>query len=455
MSQTRTACPRCRTPLLAEVEQVVDVAVDPQAKQRLLSGSLNVIECQNCGYSGMLATPLVYHDPEKELLLTYFPPELGLPINEQERVMGPLISQVVNRLPAEKRKAYLLRPQLMLTFETLINRVLEADGITREMIEDQQKRLNLLRRLLSTTQSETRVEIIKQEEALIDENFFALLGQIGESAVHNNEQQMAQALMMLQQELLENTELGRKLKERAEETQAAIQSLQAASQAGLTREKLLDLIVEAPTETRRAALVGMARSGLDYQFFQILSDRIEAAAGPQREQLTALRDQLLEMTKAIDAEVQTQVQAAEDLLNSLVTAENIEAATEEHLPEFNDFFINVLKAELQAAQQKGDQARLEKLQRVVMVLQHASARPEMELVEKLVSAGTDEARRTVLQANAEMVTPEFLEILNRLAVQSEAEGQQPEIVAALQAAYRSAMRFSMEQKFKQNQGWRF
>ena len=450
MSQTRTACPRCRTPLLAEVEQVVDVAVDPQAKQRLLSGSLNVIECQNCGYSGMLATPLVYHDPEKELLLTYFPPELGLPINEQERVMGPLISQVVNRLPAEKRKAYLLRPQLMLTFETLINRVLEADGITREMIEDQQKRLNLLRRLLSTTQSETRVEIIKQEEALIDENFFALLGQIGESAVHNNEQQMAQALMMLQQELLENTELGRKLKERAEETQAAIQSLQAASQAGLTREKLLDLIVEAPTETRRAALVGMARSGLDYQFFQILSDRIEAAAGLQREQLTALRDQLLEMTKAIDAEVQTQVQAAEDLLNSLVTAENIEAATEEHLPEFNDFFINVLKAELQAAQQKGDQARLEKLQRVVMVLQHASARPEMELVEKLVSAGTDEARRTVLQANAEMVTPEFLEILNRLAVQSEAEGQQPEIVAALQAAYRSAMRFSMEQKFKQN-----
>jgi len=49
-----------------------------------------------------------------------------------------------------------------------------------------------------------------------------------------------------------------------------------------------------------------------------------------------------------------------------------------------------------------------------------------------------------------MVTPEFLEILNRLAVQSEAEGQKPEIVAALQAAYRATMRFSMEQKFKQN-----
>ncbi|HNT53093.1 MAG TPA: CpXC domain-containing protein [Anaerolineaceae bacterium] len=450
MSQTRTACPRCRTPLLAEVEQVVDVAVDPQAKQRLLSGSLNVIECQSCGYSGMLATPLVYHDPEKELLLTYFPPELSLPINEQERVMGPLITQVVNRLPAEKRKAYLLRPQLMLTYETLLNRVLEADGITREMIEEQQKRLNLLRRLLSTPQSETRVEIIKQEEALIDENFFALLGQIGESAVHNNEQQMAQALMMLQQELLENTELGLKLKERAEETQAAVQALQAASQTGLTREKLLDLIVDAPTETRRVALVGMARSGLDYQFFQILSDRIEAASGPQRDRLATLRDQLLEMTKAIDAEVQKQIDEAEALLENLISAEDIEGATQEHLHEFNDFFINVLKAELQATQQKGNQARLEKLQRVVMVLQQASTRPELELVEQLVGAANDDVRRAILQANAQMVTPEFLEILNRLAVQSEAEGQKPEIVAALQAAYRATMRFSMEQKFKQN-----
>jgi len=379
------------------VEQVVDVAVDPQAKQRLLSGSLNVIECQSCGYSGMLATPLVYHDPEKELLLTYFPPELSLPINEQERVMGPLITQVVNRLPAEKRKAYLLRPQLMLTYETLLNRVLEADGITREMIEEQQKRLNLLRRLLSTPQSETRVEIIKQEEALIDENFFALLGQIGESAVHNNEQQMAQALMMLQQELLENTELGLKLKERAEETQAAVQALQAASQTGLTREKLLDLIVDAPTETRRVALVGMARSGLDYQFFQILSDRIEAASGPQRDRLATLRDQLLEMTKAIDAEVQKQIDEAEALLENLISAEDIEGATQEHLHEFNDFFINVLKAELQATQQKGNQARLEKLQRVVMVLQQASTRPELELVEQLVGAANDDVRRAILR----------------------------------------------------------
>ena len=65
---------------------------------------------KNCGYQGPLSTPVVYHDPEKEFFLTYFPPELGLPLNEQERMMGPYITQVVNRLPPEKRKAYLFPP---------------------------------------------------------------------------------------------------------------------------------------------------------------------------------------------------------------------------------------------------------------------------------------------------------------------------------------------------------
>src|SRR5512143_538808 len=140
MSKVQMNCPRCRQPIIAEVEQLFDVGADPQAKQRFLSGGANVAQCQNCGYQGPLSTPVVYHDPSKELLLTYFPPELGLPLNEQERLMGPYITQVLNRLPPEKRKAYLLRPQSMLTMQTMIDKILEADGITKEMVEASQKR---------------------------------------------------------------------------------------------------------------------------------------------------------------------------------------------------------------------------------------------------------------------------------------------------------------------------
>ncbi|HPO59828.1 MAG TPA: CpXC domain-containing protein, partial [Anaerolineaceae bacterium] len=65
MPQIRTTCPRCKSPVLADVQQIVDVARDSQAKARLLNGSLNVMNCPHCGYQGMISTPLVYHDPDK------------------------------------------------------------------------------------------------------------------------------------------------------------------------------------------------------------------------------------------------------------------------------------------------------------------------------------------------------------------------------------------------------
>ena len=110
MPQTQIACPRCRQMITANIEQLFDVTQDPQAKQRLLGGVSNVARCPHCGYQGRLATPIIYHDNDKELLLTFFPPELGLPLDDQEKVIGPLIKQVMDRLPPERRKAYLLNP---------------------------------------------------------------------------------------------------------------------------------------------------------------------------------------------------------------------------------------------------------------------------------------------------------------------------------------------------------
>ena len=450
MAQTRVNCPRCRTPIQADVEQLFDLNIDPQAKQRLLSGGVNVVNCPTCGYTGNVSVPIVYHDPDKELLLTFFPPDMGTPVNEQERMIGPLINRVVDRLPAEKRKAYLLRPQAMLTFQTMIDRILEADGITKEMIEEQEQRLNLLRRLLSTTTPEAREEIIRQEESIIDEGFFMMLAQLAEVSMQQGEQRTAQALAGLQAELLEHTSLGRELKERSDETQAAVRSLQEAQEKGLTREKLLDLLVEAPTETRLVALVGLARTGLDYQFFQILSLRIEQATGEEKTRLLTLREKLLDLTRQIDEEIQKQMDEAAKLLETILNAPDIEKATMEHMAEFNDAFVNVIKSELQDAQQRQDGDRFGKLQRIIRILQQASTPPEVELVEQLIGAADEEGRRQILEANSEMVTSEFLQLLNQLAVQSETEGQPAEVVNALQTAYKSAMRFSMERNFRKN-----
>src|SRR4030042_4515834 len=180
MPKTRVNCPNCRQPMMADIDQLFDVGLDPAAKQKVLSGQFNIASCPNCGFRGMIATPLVYHDPNKELILTYFPPELGLPINEQERINGPLITRATNSLPPEKRKAYLLQPQAMLTMQTMLERILGADGITKDMIQAQQERMNLLQRLMNAPDS-TIDEVAVKEDALIDNDFFTLLSRLIEA----------------------------------------------------------------------------------------------------------------------------------------------------------------------------------------------------------------------------------------------------------------------------------
>lgn len=448
MPKVQMSCPRCRQPLLAEIEQLFDIGSDPQAKQRFLSGQVNMASCANCGYQGPLATPVVYHDPAKELLLTYFPPELGMPLNEQERVIGPYITQVLNRLPPEKRKAYLLRPQSMLTMQTMIDRVLEADGITREMIETSQKRLNLIQRLLTATPA-ARPEIVRQEETLMDEPFFQMLGRLIEASLAGGDQQTARALAQLQQEILPLTAVGQRLMSESTEVQAAVKALQEASQKGLTRESLLDLLIKQTSEPALAALVSMTRTGLDYEFFTIMAERINRASEPDKARLTELRQKLLDLVAEVDRRMKERLEGARLLLGELIDAPNTEEAFQQHIEEIDEFFTEVLRQELQEARQKGDLTRSAKIQKLVEMIQQASAPPaEFAFIEELLAATNDAVRRQKLEQNREKITPEFLQMVNGLASQMEAENQ-AEMASQLQSVYRQALRYSMEMNMKQ------
>jgi len=445
MPKTQTSCPRCKQPVVADLEQLFDVGVDPQAKQRLLSGQINLIQCKNCGYVGNLSTPLVYHDPNKELLLTYFPPELGLPVNDQERLIGPLITKAVNSLPNEKRKAYILRPRTMFTLQTMIETILEGDGITKEMLDAQQKRLAFMQRLMSASSPEARLEMIQQEETLIDESFFSILSRLGEAAMAQGDQQVARALAGIQQDVLNHTEIGKNLKAQAQESEDAVKELQEASQKGLTRDILLDMLVASKSETRLATLVSMARSGLDNQFFQLLTDRINAADDEAKQPLVELREKLTVLTAEIDKAVQAQYANMRKLLDQIAAAPDVRKATEESLELISEQFVEVLDTELKLARQKGDLGRSGKLQTIMTVIQEASAPPpEIEFINELVEAQTDEERAKILGEHADMVTAEMLGMMNNLMAQMEQQNQPAEVRSQVDKAYRAALRFSMQ-----------
>jgi hypothetical protein len=448
--KTQIACPQCRQPVVATVEQLFDVTSDPGSKQRLLSGVSNFAACRACGFNGPLAMPIVYHDNEKDLLLTYFPPELRMSVNEQERLVGPLITQVTNKLPAEKRKGYLLRPQSFLTYQSLIERILGADGITPEMLQAQQKRVNLVERLLTATSPEVRSQIIRQDAALFDAEFFTIFSRLVEGALGSGQEQAAKQVDEIQKQLLAETEYGRKIAEQNNEIQEAVKTLQAAGK-GLDRDKLMQILVEAPNDNRLNALVSMTRPGLDYLFFQSLTERIDKASSEERTKLEALRGKLLDFTRRIDQRMEEEVNQANALLETLLKAENIQKATAEHIQEIGEVFIQVLNQALQDANRKNDAERMPKLQEVVAVLQQASAPPpELELLQELLEAPNAAELDKRIEAHAAEITPEFTSIIASVMGRSEGEGtpkpagEDAQMLEKLQEVYRAVLKFTMK-----------
>ena len=448
MPQTQIACPRCRQLIAANVEQLFDVTQDPQAKQRLLGGVSNMARCPYCGYQGRLATPIVYHDNDKELLLTFFPPELGLPLNEQERVIGPLLKQIMDRLPPEKRKGYLLNPMPNLTYESMIQLILSKDGITPEMLKEQQDRVSLIERLLQASTNDVRSELIKQNINLFDEQFFALFSRIAQSAAASGQEQVARALVDLQKQLLEETAFGRELKESVGELEAATKSLQEAGQ-GLTREKLLDLVIASPNDARVRAYVNLARAGMDYEFFQLLSNRIDKATGDEKTRLEALREKLLDFTNEMDKQLEARYKQAQEFVESLLAQDDVVQAVQDNLDRFTQDTVDVVNQMLRQASEKNDYTRMGKLQKMVEVLRDASTPPEVSFIEQLLDAPDDATLEKMLNDNASLINDQFMEALIGLVgqVDQAAEQGNPEAKALsekLSKVYKTALKFSMK-----------
>jgi CpXC motif protein len=448
MPQTQIACPRCRQMITANIEQLFDVTQDPQAKQRLLSGTSNTARCPHCGYQGRLATPIVYHDNDKELLLTFFPPELAVPLNEQEKLIGPLIKQVMDRLPPEKRKGYLLNPVPNLTYESMIQTILAKDGITPEMLKEQQDRVALIERLLQASTPDVRSEIIKQNLNLFDEQFFALFSRLAQSAAGSGQEQVARAMVDLQKQLLEETDFGRELKESVGELEAATKALQEVGQS-LTREKLLELVLAAPNDARLRAYVSLARGGMDYQFFQLLSEKIDKTSGDERAKLEAIREKLLDFTNEIDKQLEARYKQAQEFVESLLAQDDVVKAVRDNLDRFSQDTVDVVNQMLRQASEKNDYTRMGKLQKMVEVLREVSTPPEVAFIEQLLDAPDNSSIEKMLEENKDLINDQFMEALIGLVGQVDAAAGQGNTEAKalgekLSTIYKAALKFSMK-----------
>ena len=389
-------------PFSAVIEQLIDVSRDPSGKVRLLSGRLNVVTCPNCGAQTALGTPIAYHDPDKQLLIVYVPMELGLPQKEQERLIGSFTNAITNSLPPERRRAYLLTPKMALTQQGLIEVILEADGVTPAMLAAQREKMRLVEIFLQSDPAQYP-ELVRQHDAALNTEFFAIMMAAAESAVENGRRDVADQVIKLRDQLIRLSTVGQQaLAAAAEQQEKSTQVAMALDALGedVTRDQLLNVLLGFGDDTEKLEIaVTMARPAMDYEFLQLLSQRVDAASGDEKMHLASVRDTVVALTNAIDQQNEAVVKRATDTLRAIVNSADLEQAIIQNLDGIDELFLQVLSYNLQAAQEAKDEAmtsRLRSIYEKVVEIIEASAPPQVQFINDLMSTPSFETAQALL-----------------------------------------------------------
>jgi hypothetical protein len=406
-------CPACGTPFRAGIYTLVDVTEQPELKAALLGGQLNVAVCPNCRTASMLAAPLVYHDAAKQLCLVYFPQELGSRPEEQERFVGEATSFIIRSLPQDAPKGYLLAPKRFLTLPSLLDAVLEADGVSREMLERQRGHVELISELAGALQDEEQFDalVAQRQEELTPELFATLAAFI--QATPPEQADSRELLLQLQARLAELMgEPGDAVDD--EELAEAIERLSAA-----------------PDEELELAVAEL-RPMIDYGFFQAWTDRIDAAeaAGQADEagRLTDRRARILAIVEELDSEAQAMFEAGSAVLGELLQAADPVAALHERAEKVDEAFMMVLSANAGAAQRAGREdmvALMERLAGEAVEIIQGRLSPEERFINELLLAETPQEATKLLRKNVAKINSDLVKKLNELAEQEEKRANKP------------------------------
>lgn len=421
-------CPNCRQPFAVNVEQVIDVGRDPSAKTRLLSGQINVARCPHCGFQAALGAPLLYHDPAHELLLTFVPMELGMQKDEQERVIGNLVRNLMNSIPAEQRRGYLFQPRTVLTMQGLFEAILAADGVTPEMLEAQRTKLRLAETLLQSD-IEQLPELVQQNDSRIDLEMFEIITAAAENALRSGRQDLAQHALQIRDEVMALSTAGQKALAEAESQEKAIQTVMDAVQGlgeSADLDDFVDLVIRLSEDDHQLeAVVGLQYPVMDYRFFQALTSRVEQAGGAEQQRLSAVRARITELIELIQQRQEAAAQEAVQVLQDILDASSVEEGIQRNVGRINDTFMMVLAANIQAAEERKDlmaSARLKQVRDTVMKLIQNSAPPELQFVSSLLQVESLDEAQKLIDAQAGQYGPAILELMDALLEDLEARG---------------------------------
>jgi hypothetical protein len=226
------------------------------------------------------------------------------------------------------------------------------------------------------------------------------------------------------------TETGRRL----EKQQIALHKLNRAAKDanGLTPAILLEHILK--NQEDHDLVRALAQAGLPamtYEFFTGLTNEIEryqlSGNTEAVERLSAIRSELLQMQEEIQTQTRQILGQAQETLENILAAEDMQQALKKDINKIDDAFMYVLAGEISRAEETNQPERLHKLNelRDLLVMEAESQTPpEVQLLNKLVSAQSEEERRQLIEDNRELVSPELVAVIDALQDQAGTAGQQ-------------------------------
>jgi hypothetical protein len=383
-------------------------------KQAMLSGRLNVAVCPKCGAGGLLATPLVYHDPEKQLFFSLFPQEVQAKPEEQERFIGTLQQIVMQSLPADAPKGYLLNPRRFITLTSLLDALLEAEGIPKEALAAQRKRTELLGRLLQAEEDEALFnKLVEENKAALDYEFFVTLAAYIEASEADQDQESFQRFTALRDRLVQLTGFD------AESIGGDGPGLDTAIDALLSVE-----------DAQMEELIAEYRPVIDYDFYAALTERAEAARAEgnnaEADRIESRRGQILETTERMDREAQALFEGAAQTLREVLQADDLRQALTERREQLSEAFLLVVAANRESAQRANNPEiieRLDEIERLAIDVVQESMTPEERFIGQLLSTETPQDATKLLRQNAAKITSDLVKRINELAEEMEKNGR--------------------------------
>jgi hypothetical protein len=397
-------CVQCGSPFVAQAQTIVD-ARDEAARRALLSERLNVARCPSCGTANRLAVPLLYHDAERELAYVLVPETGAGGRAAEERQIGQLTNRLLDSLPPEDRKMYLLQPRQFVTEASFRDALLEASGISSDALAGAQAQVALVVRLARTAAGDPGDEalqaVLAAEGREADYGLLLLVAALADDAAAQGDDASAAALA---------------------ELQARLAALVPPEQA---RRAVLAELLAADEAGELDAAVAALGPALDYAFFVALADTIDAAPEDEAERLASLRERVLAAIDATDAAAREALQAAVTALREILAAPDPAAAVRRRLDSLSPAFLPVLEANLAAAEERGDAPASERLGEVyaaVVDVIEENLPPRERLVSRLARTTADAERAAVLDEQPTAVDDELLDGLRRTASAARSAG---------------------------------